>query len=249
MARVEKETRILRELARDAPRPSPCCTRATRTHRLAEDVLGNLTWNSFPATGKENRAHVLRHDYGDPSNTALRPTRYAEAIAETLEELPDVVLLYGTAEVGPELLAPIELGWPASKERPRYIMADGGRTEDVRAVIEQVDPEGLLRLATRVVGTEPGSLSQDQATFRARYGDLVEDPADTIAFGAANAFDAVYLLALAAVASGQAHPTGAQLAEGLIRFLPAPGVESTRSTVGPASPPQISRISFVMCSR
>jgi ABC-type branched-subunit amino acid transport system substrate-binding protein len=202
---------------------------------LAEDVLEELTWNGRRALDARNAAYVARKDYGDPSNVEAGPLRYERVVRETLALAPDVVLLYGTSEVASDVLTPLEAGWPASAKRPYYVLADGGRTDDTRAAIEALDPDGTNGLAERLLGTEPGAISPEQALFAGRYASAADDPEEPVAFGAANAYDAVHLLAYAAVAADRPMPSGSDLAAGLVQFLPRAGSEESAFSIGPRS--------------
>jgi branched-chain amino acid transport system substrate-binding protein len=200
---------------------------------LAEDVLEALTWNDRRALDARNAAYVVRKDYGDPSDAAASPVRYERVVREAIALMPDVVLLYGTSEVAPDVLVPLETSFQLGSKRPHYVLADGGRTDDTRDAIKLLDPDGKTGLAARVLGTEPGSLSAEQALFASRYASAADDPDEPVAFGAANAYDAVHLLAYAAVAADRAQPSGADLAAGLVQFLPGDDEDESVFSIGP----------------
>lgn len=202
---------------------------------LAEDVLEELTWNGRSALDARNAAYVVRKDYGDPSDAAASPVRYDRVVRETLALEPDVVLLYGTSEVAGDVLSPLEAAWPAGRTRPYYVLADGGRTDDTRAAIGALDPDGVTDLAARVLGTEPGAISREQALFAGRYSSAADDPDEPVAFGAGNAYDALHLLAYAAVAIDRPAVSGSDLRDGLERFLPRAGDDESAFSIGARS--------------
>jgi branched-chain amino acid transport system substrate-binding protein len=201
---------------------------------LAEDVLEQLIWNGRRALDTRNNEYVLRNDYGDPSDVQASPVRYERVVRETIALAPDLVLLYGTAEAAGDVLVPLELGLPEGARRPRYLLADGGRTDDTRDAIKRLDPDGKTGLAARVLGTEPGTISPEQALFASRYASAADDPEEPVAFGASNAYDAVHLLAYAAVAADLA-PSGRDLVNALQRFLALDGSNESAFSLGPRS--------------
>ena len=104
-----------------------------------------------------------------------------------------VVVVIGDATSGPVMLGAIDAGEAATQ--PVYVVNDAMRRPTASA-----EPMGES-LATRVTGVSPVAYSTD-AQFLAELGAAPDDPSPY----AANAFDCVNLIALAALASGSTQP-------------------------------------------
>lgn len=160
-----------------------------------------------------------RFDYGNPDDPGSNPTKYPEAalFVTTASKLPHVVLLLGTNETINPLLQTIEESWPvATQAPPVYLFADGGLVDPLWDYVGTDDD-----LRQRARGTVPGTTNPlfvgFTGAYAARFGPSA--PAPTT-FGAAGAYDAVYLLAYAIASQGGLPITGPNLVEGLKKMVP-----------------------------
>ncbi|HEU4532664.1 MAG TPA: hypothetical protein VFS00_01055, partial [Polyangiaceae bacterium] len=93
----------------------------------------------------------------------------------------------------------------------------GPYTPSLYAFAEQY--KDTYKLRERILGVVPGAINPVFNAFRSKYGSSYDiREADTS--GAANAYDAVYLLAYSVVALGEAPVTGASLAQAMKRLVP-----------------------------
>lgn len=188
---------------------------------LATALEAELVLNGKPP--EDNGAAYERIDYGDPG--ASGGTDYPKAISRVLKMLPHIVLVVGTVEGIGSVLAPIEGQWPEVGYFPRYVLSDGLMLEELWDWVGKDD--GLRQ---RILGTVPGTSSTQYTSFRQQYlSRFGQDPSPDV-FGTAGSYDALYLLAYAAVASGEPTVTGRGLAEGLKRLVP----DGTRIDAGGA---------------
>jgi branched-chain amino acid transport system substrate-binding protein len=105
---------------------------------------------------------------------------------------PGVVVVIGDATSGPVMLRAIDA---AANTRPFYVVNDAMRRPTASA-----EPMGGS-LASRVTGVSPVAYSSDKQ-FLADLGDTPDNPSPY----AANAFDCVNLIALAALVTGSTQP-------------------------------------------
>ncbi len=174
-------------------------------------LLGKVNENIGVELGE---AGYWSAEYDDPG-TVMNPD-YATPIIEALNRIPapGAVLLLGTNEVSEMMRlfeAEFERTNTATSARPRYILADGGKSTDTLDVVDQAP-----NLMARIEGTEADHRAEP--LFRAwslRYQQR---------FGQApgiyntNSYDATFLLAYAAMTvGGGIEPTGRQLADAMAR--------------------------------
>ncbi len=162
----------------------------------------------------------------DPNTEGVQPAQ--SAIQQALDANPDAIFLMGTGEVS-TILSEIESGWVAAgnatEDRPYYFLADGGLSVTTSMAA------GAAR--NRVRGTIPGTQS---ANFNAFIGDYNSQfppggsPGGPNVFGAAGAYDAVFMLAYSSVAAGDAPLTSAQLAAGFSKLVGGPPQINVGST-------------------
>jgi branched-chain amino acid transport system substrate-binding protein len=185
---------------------------------LAQALVEKVVFNGKPAINPANSAFLKVIDYGDPADTA-KPPDYARAVQETVAFRPQVVYLFGTTESVTEVLAKIESEWPLGVERPTYLLADGAFISDTWAYLQAEDfPADEKR--KRIFGTVPGTNNANYQTFRILYGSTIRDGTSADTSGTANAYDALYNLAYAAVAIGDKPLTGPNLVAGFARQVP-----------------------------
>jgi branched-chain amino acid transport system substrate-binding protein len=173
---------------------------------LSEALLQGLTLGGAPPTA-ENFVDV-EYDATKP------PEQLTDAVERLVTFAPTVVVLMGTAEAITGVLAPYEARLGAGATLPEYLISDGGRRDDiVKAVAASADPEGLRK---RVRGTSPGVPTVlAQNFFNIIYKAQFPEGNPQLIFGMAGAYDAVFLLAYAAVAAGDKPLTGPVMAAGL----------------------------------
>lgn len=177
---------------------------------LASSLEQILYFNG--ALAIDNGSYYERIDYGDPDPGT---TDYAGAVERVLAMGPHIVIELGTNEGVTEILGPVEGQWPQIGYFPRYLLSDGGEIEELWSWVGTDDD-----LRRRVLGTVPGSSSPQYAAFRQQYLSKFGPSPSPDVFGTAGSYDALYLLAYAAVAAGDQPLTGASLAEGLKRLIP-----------------------------
>lgn len=190
-----------------------------------------LTVNGAPALAQVN-TYYKRVQYTFTNES------WAQAAEEAISFQPHVIYMIGFTEAPTSIAGPIEVNWSNGAFRPRYVFSDGAFIPDTSAMIND---QGALAtdLARRVTGTTPGSTSSFlyqtfKVAYMTTYMDASPDEPDT--FGAAGAYDATYLLAFsaAAAAAAGAPPTGASLAEGLLRLIPPSMGSATVVSVSPS---------------
>lgn len=166
---------------------------------LEKAVFANLEFNGNPATTEVANGNYLSVEYSDP---------LAEGDLDSVVAFrPDVVLILGTGEIA-EIIPALDSALASPPEdRPFYFLPDGGLADSTSMAM--AGNEERLR------GTVPGTNSPLFQTFGAEYlqrfpaADFVGGPN---VFGAAGAYDAVYMLTLSRVANG-----GPALSEDLAR--------------------------------
>lgn len=188
-------------------------------------------------------ARKVRLDYGDTSIEGSEPD--AAAVSEAIAFQADVYVLIGTNELGTSdapnapkgVLQTIEENWsdPTPNSKPFYLLGDGG-------VISEVEHAAQLTGArTRVRGTIPGVVPDGSGTdpislFTTRYEEMFpNDIGGPGVFGAAGAYDAVYLLAYSVAVGADAPMTGEQFARGLLRVSDGTPIEVGPPNFGEAN--------------
>jgi branched-chain amino acid transport system substrate-binding protein len=196
--------------------------------RGLRDVMNtDLQVNGKSATDPQNvqGGHYLVETYGDTSDAGSSPD--AAAIERVIAKSPHIVLLFGTEELG-DVMAQIEAALPGANA-PYYVFADGGLND---RVFEKAASNDAWR--RRVFGTVPGT---DDLLFQAfsnrylqRFG--TDDVGGPTVFGAAGAYDAVYLFNYAATEAIRTETplTGVALARGMSQVG---GVGGKKFEVGP----------------
>lgn len=185
---------------------------------LADAALGGLAFNGQRAIDAANAAYFRRVDFGDPHDPR-KPTRYDDAVQEVVAFAPHVVFLLGTTETVTRVLPGIEAAWPAAADyRPQYVMADGSLIDETWQYLREHDPSDEKR--RRILGTVPGTEGVAAQAFRHLYASTIRDGSSGHTAGAANAYDAVYNLVYAAVATGAEPLDGRNLAIGFGKLIP-----------------------------
>lgn len=183
---------------------------------LAQTLTEKLVMNGAPAIDAANEADFNVYNFGDPDDSVRRPD-YATAISGIVSRAPHAVYLFGTTETVTEMLKGIEAQWTTGP-RPFYLFADGSLVAELTAYLTQSDPTGELR--KRILGSVPGTNAQSFKTFRILYQSKINDGTSPDTGGTANAYDALYNIAYAAVAIGDKPLTGTNLKDGFAKLVP-----------------------------
>jgi branched-chain amino acid transport system substrate-binding protein len=175
-----------------------------------DDVYAQGLRNSLPrflpdeiVNGDEDRYFSANYQ----NSSAGQGTDYSGVIAEVTVQRtdPDVVIILGFAEAWDiARLLDQEIGG----QETLYVFADAGR------VAEQAADPTSDSLEGRVLGTTPRGGDNGYApwsAFRIKYNSASEGSAENIQY-VANAYDAVYAIALAAAGSGFSGP---EIADGM----------------------------------
>lgn len=198
---------------------------------LSEVVRTTLQFNMKAATLQQN-TEFFRRVYADVDPVAEGSQPDPAAIQAALAEDPDAVFLIGTGEVG-SILQDLESDWVtagnAEADRPFYFLADGGLSTQT-----SMAAAGALE---RVRGTVPGTQSANFNAFIGDYNSTFSahsSGAGPTVFGAAGAYDAVYLLAYSSVAAQGQPLTAPQLARGFAALVSGEPINVGSSGIGAA---------------
>lgn len=189
-------------------------------------IAGKLILNGRFIGDAANAAFVSVDVYGQAGDRAALgalAARYAEAF------VPDIVFVTAPEQIN-GIVVPLEQALTAARAsyRPYYVCTAEAKTQALLDAIASPRLPPDLRRRVRGVGTRPDTTSAPvlaayQSAFAERYGSAVGSLA------AAPAYDAMYAVAFAIAAAGDAGTSGAATARGL-RAL---GVGNAYS-VGPA---------------
>ncbi len=149
--------------------------------------------------------HYFTRNYQNPS--AGQGTDYSGVVAEvsTQRTPPDIVVILGFSE---SWQIARQLDKALSGSDTLYVFADAGRVADEASKPESDALEG------RVMGTAPRGGDPTYApwqAFKSKYNSLPDHHAENVQY-VANAYDALYAIALAAAGTGF---TGPELAKGM----------------------------------
>lgn len=162
--------------------------------------------------------------YPDPA-VVMSPD-YVGAVSDVLGQLPrpDAVILFGTTE-SIDVMQIAEQQLSGTSSRTEYLFADGGKLPDMLAAIDE-SPS----LERRVSGTEADhQFGQTYTKFGLR---LSQTFGNVPGIYAANAYDAVYVLASAAMTVTSGKPTGALLAAGVAKLVDGRSIEVGPTDLG-----------------
>jgi branched-chain amino acid transport system substrate-binding protein len=197
-------------------------------------IADTLRINGAPATGPSNAGRFLHVDFGDPDDLADVDAsgKMAAAVDAVTApaSLPDVILVLGSTQAVTGVVAGVERAWPAGARAPRYVVSSGMQTTELLALAGA----SKAGLASRMLGTAPGGDGTNVDAFQKHYLATFDDGTTPRIFGAAHAYDALYLLAFAAAAAPKPDPQGTELAAALAG-LATPGDAAAPVTleVGP----------------
>jgi len=205
---------------------------------LAEGIRTRLSFNGAAATtqqgGDPPRFKVAEYEDVDPETDGVQPDPIT--INASLDAHPDAVFLIGTGEVA-EIINTFENDWLSSggleEDRPFYILGDGGLSTDVTTAANGASAASRLR------GSVPGPVeSSIYDAFSGAYGDAfpsAEFPeGGPEIFGAAGAYDIVYMLAFSSMAARGKPLTAEELARGFSKLIEGDPIVPGINGVGPA---------------
>lgn len=191
-----------------------------------------LEINGAPANGQTS--NYQRFDYGDRDNPTEDPVKYGEAKTLILEERPHAVFVLGTEEGINEIIAQVEPDWDEDVigYEPNWILGDGGFVGELETLVA-AQPSSAERtsLRQRLRGSVPGTSAENNPIFSTFLNSYQFAEGSPATFGAAGAYDIVYLLAFGMASAGTQPLTGTNIARGLLRTVP-PG---TSIRVGPGA--------------
>lgn len=193
---------------------------------LKEELEQQLRFNSMSAL--EQSANYKPIDYGNPDDPTM-PTKYEATVSALIQEQPHIILVFGTDEGVTQIFSKVEAGWTGTI-RPHWVFSDGGLLNALSAEAKTANA------AARVRGTVPGTNNANFQAFVSQYnsqftGETVGGPQ---VFGAAGAYDIVYLLGYSAVAAGDAPLTGGTFAAGFSRMIGGPQTRVGKGNINAA---------------
>jgi len=184
---------------------------------LKSAVEATLQFNGLSALSQLG-GNYNAYDYGNPDDPMSDPTKYNDVVLKLEQTAPDVIMVFGTnegivsdaADPGSGIFTRVEAGWTGAT-KPVWLYSDGG------VIPQLVTASRAANAANRVFATAPGTNNNNFLKFESAYnGRYQNDPnGGAGVFGAAGAYDTMYLFSFAAVAAKDKTLTGDQLARGL----------------------------------
>jgi branched-chain amino acid transport system substrate-binding protein len=202
-----------------------------------DETINNpeFIFNGTPGASQENRPYFTFANYGNPNATTMT-TDYSAALRQILDLKPHIIFMYGGNEIIEDVLPQIEAQWSTTGalHKPLYLFHANGFKVNLWNQVATLDPTGI-DLRKRVLGTNAGSIGNDFNQFRLKYDAAYVDGDESSpdSLGTMNAYDAMYVLAMAAVAAG-AEVTGLTLSKAMTSLVGGPNVIK----VGPADASQ-----------
>ncbi len=189
LSELEKRVRLERKLLPEAKIKVALAARGVVG--LLEPVQSAAIINGRPANSEDNAPYFK----GLPAYDI----DYDPSISQIVGFEPDIVMLLGGPETTQNFLVGIEKALSATASRPYYILSSGARNGALFSALAKPEVAQDPTLRTRVFGTVPGRLDTPgfmafRAAYEAKYSTYPET-----ALGLPNAYDAVYLIAYAAV--------------------------------------------------
>jgi branched-chain amino acid transport system substrate-binding protein len=161
---------------------------------LVTALTQGLLFNGVGLAQAPNDANVYAASYATDGSDFANVSRAVAA------HRPHVIMVIGTGNIIPSLLA---LDAQLADPKPLYLVADGLKVSDLIANVPAASD-----LPARLLGTSPGATGPAAQAFAQRYRQRYNDGTEST-LGTTNAYDATYLLALAA--AGLDAPTGPAL--------------------------------------
>jgi ABC-type branched-subunit amino acid transport system substrate-binding protein len=212
---------------------------------LASALEPQLTFNGKLALMQGGLPIYQNLDYGNPDEApgGTDPPNYGAAVAAAIAQAPHIIFIFGTDEGVDNIFEPIETQWTNTSYRPYYVFSDGGEITDLPTFVsmrESTSATGSSTLRTRVSGSVPGTNNQYFQAFVSEYSGKFNDGTSPSTFGAAGAYDIVYLLSYSVaslLAPGVKNTaiTGSDLALGMAKLVPpGPTVNVGGNNINPA---------------
>lgn len=201
---------------------------------LKEALEQQLVFNGMNALAQLD-TNYKAFNYGNPDDPATSPLKYNETVVAITAFAPDIILAFGTDEAvhepdpmnptGAGVFKRVEASWVGPK-KPHWMFSDGGL---IPSLSQEAQTAGAL---SRVRGTIPGTENLNFQAFVSQYSSRFanETLGSAQTFGAAGAYDIMYLFSYSVVAAQGNAITGPQIATGFARMVGG----STKVKVGKA---------------
>jgi ABC-type branched-subunit amino acid transport system substrate-binding protein len=143
---------------------------------------------------------------------------FSDQVASTLrDELvsfgPHIVVLAGSSDVVTKIMGPVD---DLLTFKPYYLLADGAFGDELSGVLAEKQASGLpARVRITAPGTSGATFNSFLSRYSARFSPVDGDADGGTVFGAAGAYDATYLLALALSSISTPNISGATVAAAL----------------------------------
>ncbi len=200
---------------------------------LKEALETQLVFNGQSALSQLD-TNYKAFNYGNPDDSMASPLKYDETVLALTSFAPDVILAFGTDEavhddplkpMGAGIFKRVEAGWVGAK-KPHWMFSDGGLIDPLSDEAQKANALGRIR------GTIPGTDNVNFQAFVSQYNSRFAGGLGSAqTFGAAGAYDIMYLFSYAAVAAKGQPLTGATIAQGFARMVGG----ATKLKVGKAS--------------
>ncbi len=189
---------------------------------VSDALVRTLRFNG--KTAVENGANYRDIGYGDIQSREARPQLDA-AVTKLLEFKPHVVAWVADEAVIKAILLPLEERWPKGlRHRPFHVVLG---PPAIGVILDFVGRDAQRRKRFLRINTPTTTIAS--TLFTTHFNEAFQDKVST-SDAPRPAYDAVYVLAYAAYAAGDAPLTGQSLAKGIARLVgPGPAIE-----VGPA---------------
>ncbi len=186
---------------------------------------GQVEFNGKPATDPANSAYFKDIDYGNPDDPTHDAIKYSATVTTTVAFAPHIIFIFGTNEGVDDIFEEIDKSWSTSTYYPLYVFSDGGEIGDLPTYVATAKSPGAASLRTRISGSVPGTNNALYQDFLTEYQGQFNDGSNPTTFGAAGAYDIVYMLGYAAsalLAPGVKTTTihGSDLANGMASLVP-----------------------------
>ncbi len=189
---------------------------------VSDALLRTLRFNG--KTAVENGPNYRDIGYGDIQSREAAPQLDA-AVTKLLELKPHVIAWVADEAVIKAILLPLEERWPkGARHRPFHVVLG---PPAIGVILDFVGRDAQRRKRFVRINTPTTTVASN--LFTTHFNEAFQDKVST-SDAPRPAYDAVYLLAYAAYAAGDAPLTGQSLAKGIARLVgPGPAIE-----VGPA---------------
>lgn len=214
------EQRIRNEL--DAlPDPAPPAPEKLKIAVIGgDDAYGSGVANALVAQMQFNGAALSDTRVNDNNVFINRTFDFSDQLAASLrDELvdfePHIVVLAGSSDVVTKIMGPVD---DLLTFKPYYLLADGAFGDELSGVLLDKQASGLpARVRITAPGTSGATFNSFLSRYSARFSSVDGDEDGGTVFGAAGAYDATYLLALALSSIAPPNVSGASIAAALAK--------------------------------